>query len=85
MAEWESFERVQEQTFFRSFVEDEHRFKEFWPFYLNSEVADLESMSGRGSLNGYTKEEEDFEGVSIDLNFKIRAFSGSDPTLTGMF
>ena len=45
------------QTFFGNFMEDEQWFKEFWPFYLNFEIANLERNVGMESLVGLTNDE----------------------------
>ena len=40
LTEQEFYEEIQVQTFSTKLVEDEQRFKEFWSFYLDSEIID---------------------------------------------
>ena len=40
LVEQESYEKIREQTFSVSLMKDEQQFKEFWPFYIDSEIVD---------------------------------------------
>ena len=61
LAEQESYKKIQEQTFLTNLVEDEQRFKEFWPFYLNFEIIDPLRNVSRGSLLDPSDDEKDLE------------------------
>ena len=80
--EQESFNKVRVQTFSGNFIKDKQWFKEFWLFYLNSEIIDPKNLVG---LIDPTNDEGDFEDVTLDPDFELRAFSGSDPALADIF
>ena len=72
------FDKVKTQTFSSSFVKDDKRLKEFWPFLLGLVVAEASSLSS------HTRDEEALKTILIVLSLEMGEFSGSDPSPTGI-
>ena len=64
LVEQKSYEKIQELTFSTSFTEDEQRLREFWPFYLDSEIT-IPQVVSRKSLIGPTNDEEGLEDIFL--------------------
>ena len=64
LVEQESYEKIQELTFSTSFAEDEQRLREFWSFYLDSEIT-IPQVVSRKFLIGPTNDEEGLEDIFL--------------------